>query len=94
MSIRNVITRLGGISFVARALGHRNASTVQGWWEREVIPAHNQRAVLNLAARLGVGIDAECVIPPLMSAPHRAPQRPPQRGPQRAPHRTPHRAAR
>lgn len=63
MSIRNAITKLGGISAVARGLGHRNVTTVQGWWDREIIPAHRQREVLALAERLGAGVQAEDVIP-------------------------------
>lgn len=63
MSIRSVISELGGISAVARELKHRNVTTVQGWWDREVIPARRQRQVLDLAARLGKDITAEQVIP-------------------------------
>lgn len=33
-----IITRLGGIRKTARLLGHRNHTTVQGWWERDRIP--------------------------------------------------------
>lgn len=65
MAIRSVIAELGGISAVARELKHRNVTTVQGWWDREVIPARRQRQVLDLAARLGKSITAEQVIPPV-----------------------------
>lgn len=63
MSIRAVIIELGGISAVARALGHKHATTVQGWWDREIIPAQRQRAVLDLARSLGKSIPPEAVIP-------------------------------
>lgn len=63
MSIRSVISELGGITAVARELNHRNVTTVQGWWDRDVIPAHRQRQVLDLAIRLGKPIPAERLIP-------------------------------
>lgn len=68
MSIRAVITDLGGITALARGLGHRNVSTVQGWWERELIPAHRQREVLNYAIEAGIPISAERLIPPAVAA--------------------------
>ena len=64
MSIRPIITALGGITAVARELRHRNVTTVQGWWDRDIIPAHRQRSVLDLAKRLGKPITADQVIPP------------------------------
>lgn len=63
MSIRPVLTRLGGISAVARALNHKNVTTVQGWWDRDVIPARRQREVLDLANRLGERVDPIEIIP-------------------------------
>lgn len=64
MGIRSVISELGGISAVAKGLNHRNVTTVQGWWDREVIPARRQRDVLALAARMGKDITPDNVIPP------------------------------
>lgn len=61
--IKIAIRKLGGLTSVARGLGHRNVTTVQGWWDRGVIPAHRQRAVLDLAVRIGVDISAEDIIP-------------------------------
>ena len=63
MTIRRVISELGGITAVARALGHRNPSTVQGWWDRELIPAHRQRGVLDLARALDKPVTADDLIP-------------------------------
>jgi len=40
-----LIRQRGGIRPLARALGHRNHTTVQGWWERENIPAEQLPAV-------------------------------------------------
>ncbi|WP_369405410.1 carph-isopro domain-containing protein [Novosphingobium capsulatum] len=68
MSIRNVISKLGGITAVARALGHRNVTTVQGWWDRELIPARRQRDVLDLAAHMGVPLLPDEIIPPASTA--------------------------
>ena len=47
----NIIQKFGGINACARALGHRNASTVQGWRERGVIPAARQAEILKAARR-------------------------------------------
>lgn len=63
MSIRPILTRLGGISAVARELKHKNVTTVQGWWDRDVVPAHRQREVLDLAERLGKPTSADELIP-------------------------------
>lgn len=63
MSIRPVLSRLGGLSAVARELKHKNASTVQGWWDRDVIPARRQREILDLGLRLGKPIDPVELIP-------------------------------
>lgn len=63
MQIRDVIAAFGGISKLARRLGHKNPSTVQGWWERGVIPANRQRAVLEAAAQDGLKITADSLIP-------------------------------
>lgn len=63
MSIRPVLERLGGISAVARELKHKNVTTVQGWWDRDIVPARRQREVLDLAARLGKRVDPMEIIP-------------------------------
>ncbi len=73
MSIRNTISALGGISAVARGLGHRNVTTVQGWWDREVIPAQRQRSVLDLACSLGIAIGPDDIIPASATAPSGVP---------------------
>ncbi len=48
-----IIEKFGGISALARALGHRHPTTVQGWKDRGVIPAKRQGDVLNKARELG-----------------------------------------
>lgn len=63
MTVRPVIERLGGITAVANGLKHRNPSTVQGWWDREVIPSRKQRSVLALATRKGVIVRADELMP-------------------------------
>ena len=44
-----IIERFGGIAALARALGHKQPSTVQGWKERGFIPARRQALVLAAA---------------------------------------------
>lgn len=63
MSIRTVIVRLGGISFVARKLQHKNVTTVQGWCDRDMLPPKRQREILDLAAQLGKEVDPLELIP-------------------------------
>jgi len=60
---REIIGRFGGISALARALGHRNATTVQGWAERGVIPIRQIPAVLTVAQRLGIAITVADLVP-------------------------------
>lgn len=63
MSAKEVIKRLGGMKRVSHLLGHRNHTTVQGWWDRDVIPARRQSEILSLAAREGVAIEAVDLMP-------------------------------
>ena len=49
-----IIDRFGGLSALARALGHKHVTTVQGWKLRGVIPAQRQQEVLDAALRLGI----------------------------------------
>ena len=44
----DIIRNRGGIRPVARKLGHRNHTTVQGWWERNQIPEARRAEVLAL----------------------------------------------
>lgn len=48
---------------MARTLNHTTHGTVQGWWERDVIPAHRQAAVLEAAQDAGVKIALAELIP-------------------------------
>jgi hypothetical protein len=49
--------RFGGIRRMQAALGHRNASTIQGWRMRGVIPVRKQHDVLEAARRLGIALE-------------------------------------
>lgn len=50
----HIIEQFGGVSALARALGHRWPTTVQGWKNRGIIPAHAQQDVLDAAERRNV----------------------------------------
>ena len=52
-----IIDRFGGMTALARALGHKNPTTVQGWKVRGIIPARQQRELLDLAKRSGVRLE-------------------------------------
>jgi hypothetical protein len=71
----SIIEKFGGINPMARALNHRNASTVQGWKECGYIPARQQPRVLRLARSLGIPLMPEDFfdltdIPPLPEPAH------------------------
>lgn len=53
MTDAEIIKRLGGIRPVARKLGHRNHTTVQGWLERNRIPEWRKPEVLKLLPEIG-----------------------------------------
>lgn len=48
MDDAQLIIQRGGIRPVARKLGHRNHTTVQGWVDRNRIPERHREAVLAL----------------------------------------------
>lgn len=50
--VDRIIDRFGGLSATARALGHQNPTTVQGWKERGVIPARQQAKVIEAGRNL------------------------------------------
>lgn len=47
-----IIAKFGGLSPLSQALGHKHPTTVQGWKERGIIPAHQQPKVLAAAHTL------------------------------------------
>ncbi|MBK1837992.1 hypothetical protein JHL17_11265 [Azospirillum sp. YIM B02556] len=53
---RRVIGKFGGVSELSRALGHKNPTTVRGWYERGFIPARQQQTVLIIGKEMGVDI--------------------------------------
>jgi propionyl-CoA carboxylase beta chain len=54
----SIIAKFGGISALARVLGHRNPTTVQGWKQRGFIPARRQGEVLEAARSHGIDLSA------------------------------------
>jgi hypothetical protein len=60
-----IIKKFGGMSALARALGHKHVTTVQGWRDSGRIPAKQQPLVLAAADRVGVRIrPADLVVMP------------------------------
>jgi len=72
MSAEIIIKRFGGIRKMARKLGHRNHTTVQGWADSGVIPAQRQREILDAAKALGVRVAAHELIPRAQTEPTEA----------------------
>jgi hypothetical protein len=54
-----IIEKFGGITALARALGHKHPTTVQGWKDRKFIPAKHQADVLNKARDLGLDLTTD-----------------------------------
>lgn len=54
-----VIDKFGGLSATAKALGHTNATTVQGWKMRGIIPARQQPLLLEAAKKLRISLKPE-----------------------------------
>lgn len=52
----HIIAKFGSMAALAKALGHRHATTVQGWKDRGYIPAPRQQEVLDAAQRHGVDL--------------------------------------
>lgn len=57
MDAKEIIHLFGGVRPMARSLQHASHTTVQGWAERNLIPAKQQRVVLELARQRGVAIE-------------------------------------
>ena len=53
---QRIIASFGGVTALARALGHRSPTTVQGWKQRGLIPARRQQQVLDIAQALGISL--------------------------------------
>lgn len=58
-AVQAAIVKLGGVSYVARNLGHRNHTTVQAWFKNSRIPHWRKREVSELASRLAVSLPRE-----------------------------------
>lgn len=59
-----IIERFGGIAALARALGHANSSTVQGWKERGFIPFRHHEDVLGAARDIGLNLSGDDFLSP------------------------------
>jgi hypothetical protein len=54
---QRVIEKFGGLTAMAKALGHEHPTTVQGWKERGFIPAKRHQEVLDAAAALKIDLN-------------------------------------
>ena len=53
------MAKFGGITALADALGHRNSSTVQGWFERGYIPGPRHAEVYMAAKSVDIELTAK-----------------------------------
>jgi len=51
-----IISKFGGLSKLADALGHKHPTTVQGWRGRGFVPTRQIQAVLAAAKRRGISL--------------------------------------
>jgi len=51
--VKAIIERFGGLTAMAKALGHQNPTTVQGWRDRGNIPSRRIPEVIAAAKREG-----------------------------------------
>jgi hypothetical protein len=60
---QDVVALFGGVAATAKALGHKNPTTVQGWINRGVIPVRQLRAVIRAAREQGRTLTLEDLVP-------------------------------
>jgi hypothetical protein len=56
-AIETIIERFGGLTDMARALGHKNPTTVQGWRDRGNIPSRQIPVVIEAGKNRNPQID-------------------------------------
>jgi hypothetical protein len=64
METHGQIIRRLGIREVARALGHSNHTTVQGWRDRDNIPVEHWADVVHAAEQIGKPLTVRELMPP------------------------------
>lgn len=52
-----IIEKFGGMTSLARLLGHQHPSTVQGWKVRGYIPAKHQETLLRVAREKKIDLE-------------------------------------
>ncbi len=57
--IEKLIENFGGMSAMARLLGHKNPTTVQGWKQKKRIPEWRMKEILTVAEKNNIPIPAE-----------------------------------
>lgn len=53
---KKIIDKFGGVYPLARALGHKNPTTVQGWLSRGFVPPRQHEPVWEAAKREGIDL--------------------------------------
>lgn len=61
--IDRIIEHFGGLTALARALGHRNPTTVQGWRDRGRVPLEHIHQVVAVANERGMSLSPDDFIP-------------------------------
>jgi len=65
-----LIGRFGSIAETARALGHRNPTTVQGWKERGCVPARQFQRLIEAGSSLHPPLEQREYFEALDGTPH------------------------
>lgn len=61
--IPELIDALGGLTALAKELGHTNPTTVQGWKDRGAIPLKQIPRVIEAGRRKGIALTADDFLP-------------------------------
>jgi len=58
MDVKDIIEKFGGLAAMARALGHKNVTTIQGWRDSNRIPPWRHHEVMVAAEACGISLSA------------------------------------
>lgn len=53
-NVAAIIEKFGGLTALARALGHKHPTTVQGWKDRGLVPSHQIPLVIAAGRERGI----------------------------------------
>ena len=61
--VDRIISKFGGLTRLADALGHKHPTTVQGWRKRGVVPLRQIARVVGAAKKRKISLKVEDLVP-------------------------------